>query len=261
MKLIISPAKKMNLCDTLPSTGLPLLIDRSRLLATTLRSMGYEQLKALWGCSDRLARAAFEQLRFLAPDSGWDEEGSALLTPAALSYEGIQYQSMAPSVMTTDQLTYLQEHLRILSGFYGVLRPFDGVVPYRLEMQARLACAGQKNLYGFWGDALAQALAAETDVVVNLASVEYAKAVTPHLQGGQGVRVITCLFGDVRADGRFTQRATYAKMARGSFVRWCAENHIEDPGDFPAFDIAYRLDEERSTPDTLIFTSTKGEQE
>ena len=88
------------------------------------------------------------------------------LTPAVLSYEGIQYQYMAPGVFETGQFAYLQEHLRILSGFYGLLRPFDGVVPYRLEMQARLPVDGHRDLYGFWGDKPARALAGETDLLV-----------------------------------------------------------------------------------------------
>ena len=89
---------------------------------------------------------------------------------------------------------YIREHLRILSGFYGLLRPFDGVTPYRLEMQARLSVDGKKDLYAFWGGRLAEHLAAETDLVLNLASKEYSRAVEPYLPAS--VRFLTCTFGE-----------------------------------------------------------------
>ena len=104
-----------------------------------------------------------------------------IIAPAVTAYEGIQYRYMAPGVMETVHLDYLRGHLRILSGFYGLLRPFDGVIPYRLEMQAQLKVDGCLDLYRFWGDRLARQLALETDCVLNLASKEYSKAVEPHL--------------------------------------------------------------------------------
>ena len=147
----------------------------------------------------------------------------------------------------------MQEHLRILSGFYGVLRPLDGVVPYRLEMQAKLAVDGARNLYEFWGDSLSRVLAAETDVIVNLASVEYAKAVVPSADRC-GARVLTCLFGTVDARDRLVQRSTAAKAARGTMVRWCAENAIKEPADLQAFDaLGYAFDPARSTDDCYVF--------
>ena len=155
-------------------------------------------------------------------------------------------------------LDYLDRHLRILSGFYGVLAPRDGVVPYRLEMQAKLALPAQRghgatsNLYEYWGDTLAHHVAQQFDVVVNVASVEYAKAVTPYL-AEMGVRVLTCLFGTVRpSDGRLVQRSTEAKAARGDFVRWCAEHAVEATCDLDGFDDrGYHLDPARSDADTL----------
>ena len=113
------------------------------------------------------------------------------LTPAVLAYEGIQYRYMAPGAFETGQYAYIREHLRILSSFYGLLRPFDGVTPYRLEMQTRLSVDGHKDLCGFWGARLADQLAAETDLVLNLASKEYSRAVEPHLP--PDVRFLTCI--------------------------------------------------------------------
>ena len=178
------------------------------------------------------------------------------LTPAILSYQGIQYQYMAPGVLESQALDYLQAHLRILSGFYGVLRPFDGVTPYRLEMQAKLAVEGAKNLYEFWGDRLAQTLAEEDGWVLNLASKEYSRAVAPHLP--QGTELITCRFG-IWKGGKLAERGTQCKMARGEMVRWLAQNQITRREDLPAFQgLGYRFDPSASTPTELIFY-TEGE--
>lgn len=226
---------------------LPRFVDDAARLAEAVRAHTLDEAKVLWQCSDALAELNFERFRTM------DVRAAGALTPAVLAYEGIQYHHLAPSVMTARQLDYLQEHLRILSGFYGVLRPLDGVVPYRLEMQAKLAVGGARDLYGFWGDRLCRALAEETDLVVNLASVEYAKAVLPYAERC-GVRVVTCLFGAIDARSRLVQRSTAAKAARGSMVRWCAENDVRDPAGLRAFDqLGHAFDKERSTEECLVF--------
>ena len=225
MRFIVSPAKKMSVVDdAFGWRDLPMFADRAARLADTVRALSYDEAKALWQCSDALAELNFERFRTLEVRSG-------ALTPAVLAYEGIQYQNLAPQVMTMEQLDYLQEHLRILSGLYGVVRPLDGVAPYRLS----------------------RVLAAETDVIVNLASVEYAKAVVPSADRC-GARVLTCLFGTVDARDRLVQRSTAAKAARGTMVRWCAENAIKEPADLQAFDaLGYAFDPARSTDDCYVF--------
>ncbi len=138
MRIIISPAKKMHEdADSLEPLGPPRFLPEAERLLSVLRPMPLRELKALWQCSDAIAALNAERLRRM------DLRGRQ--TPAVLSYEGIQYQYMAPGVFETGQFAYLQEHLRILSGFYGLLRPFDGVVPYRLEMQARLPVDGHRG--------------------------------------------------------------------------------------------------------------------
>ena len=123
---------------------------------------------------------------------------------------------MMPVVFTSSAMDYVREHLRILSGFYGVLSPFDGVTPYRLEMQAALSVGGSGNLYEFWGDRLYRAVLDEDRTILNLASKEYSKAVEKYLQPED--RLITIVFGEL-ADGRVKQKGTLAKMARGEMVR------------------------------------------
>ena len=126
MKIILSPAKKMNVDpDTLEPVGIPVFLERTEEILSWLRGKSYEELKRLWGCNDRIAEQNTQRLK--------DMELLERLTPAVLSYEGIAYQYMAPAVLEQGQLSYIQAHLRILSAFYGVLRPMDGVTPYRLE--------------------------------------------------------------------------------------------------------------------------------
>lgn len=255
LAVITSPAKKMRVVDAPPwPVRLPSMLDRAERLMREVQRLSLPEAQRLWRCSDRLAAINYE--RFSAMDLTGGAAGPGAvgpgLTAAAIAYEGIQYRHMAPEVMSEGELSWLDARLRILSGLYGVLRPLDGVVPYRLEMQARLAVDGARDLYGFWGDALYEALAAECDLIVNVASVEYARAVTPHVRD-DGPQVLTCLFGTVR-DGRLRQAATEAKAARGTFIRWCAERGVEGAGDLRGFDQrGYALDEGRSDKATLVF--------
>lgn len=176
------------------------------------------------------------------------EPSLAQLSPAAFSYAGIQYQHMAPQVMDEDSLAWLQDHLWILSGMYGCLRPFDAVRPYRLEMGAKLAVDGARNLYAFWGDKLARAVAGSGgETVVNLASVEYAKAVLPHLD--PSTPIATCVFSSSLRNGRPVQKSTESKAARGSMVRWMAENRIESAADLKRFDVGFAFAPELSHED------------
>lgn len=248
MRLIISPAKKMNVDrDSFPVSALPRFLDRTERLCHALQRMEPAALKALWKCNDAIARLNVERLAQMDLRQG--------LTPAFLSYEGIQYRYMAPGVFTAAELTWVEEHLRILSGFYGLLRPMDGVTPYRLEMQAKLAVDGHRDLYDFWGGQLAEALFSETDCVVNLASKEYSRCVTDHVPPGK--RVVTCVFGEEH-NGKLIEKGTLCKMARGEMVRFAAELQAQTPEELRAFGrLGYRFAPERSDGETYVFI--KGE--
>ena len=173
------------------------------------------------------------------------------LTPALFAYEGIAYQYMAPNVFTYEQLEYIAENLRILSGFYGVLQPFDGVTPYRLEMGAKQSVGGYKDLYEFWGDSIAQNICAESDLIINLASKEYSQTVEKHLP--PGARFLTVVFGE-HIGGKTVEKGTMCKMARGEMVRYMAENHIEQPERMQGFDrLSYRFCSEESDENSYTF--------
>ena len=244
MRIIIAPAKKMRSDDTLAWSGLPILLDRTEVLLAWMRSLSRDECQALWRCNDKLADLNYERVQRM--DLRRD------LTPALLSYEGIQYQYMAAGVLDESCYAYLDDHLRILSGFYGVLQPFDGVTPYRLEMQAKIQVAGCRSLYAFWGDALyGQVMPSDDHTVLNLASKEYASAVERHLQPQD--RFVTCVFGELVGQ-RVVQKGTFAKMARGEMVRFLAEKGATSPTDAQGFDrLGYRFDPDRSDDATLVF--------
>ncbi len=278
LEVIISPAKQMRVArDAFAPRGIPPYPRETerlwRALCDIERTQGPEGLQALWGVNEKLLAENIGRLHDFAPVADVDALDAAAVTrrvsAATFSYVGIQYRSMAPEVMDEDALAWLAEHLWILSGLYGCVRPFDAVAPYRLEMGAKLAVDGARDLYAFWGDKLAHAIeggnrsdgraagagdaegrcaAAATDdgvvTVVNLASVEYARAVLPHLS--PSVQVVTCTFGEALRDGKPVQRATASKIARGSMVRWMAEHGVTDARGLERFDVGYCLAPELS---------------
>ena len=263
MKIIISPAKKMNIdTDTLACRSVPVFLNETAELLTWMKNLTFVQAKELWKCNDKIAEQNYRRFQEM------DLERN--LTPAVIAYEGIQYQYMAPAVFRGAETDYIQEHLRILSGFYGVLKPFDGVVPYRLEMQAKASEAG--DLYKFWGDKLyrkvvrkekpvsgtpgteppmLESSGADKNLIVNLASKEYSKCVEKYLTSED--RYLTIVFGEL-TDGKVKQKGTLAKMARGEMVRYLAEHEVEDLEGIKGFDrLGYWFDEALSNEQEYVF--------
>ena len=244
MRIIISPAKQMREDgDSLEPRSLPVFLDRAERLRDHISGLSFEEQKRLWACNDKIAQENRE--RFL------DMDLRRGLTPAILSYDGIQYKYMAPSVFETGELSYIEEHLRILSGFYGVLRPMDGVRPYRLEMQSRASVDGHKDLYDFWGSSLYEEVVDDSHIIINLASKEYSRCIEKYL--GSEDRYISCIFGEL-SGGKVVQKGVYAKMARGEMVRFMASRGIEQPEQLRDFDWSgYGFDEGRSTDTQYVF--------
>ena len=175
MRIILSPAKKMNVnTDDLAPCGLPAFMEQTEEIVHFLQGLSYGEAKKLWACNDGIAEQNYDRLQQM--------DLYHQPTPAILSYEGIAYQYMAPSVFENGQFAYVQEHLRILSAFYGVVRPMDGVTPYRLEMQAKAKIAGTKDLYDYWGDRLYREVLDDSRVIINLASKEYSRCIEKYLQ-------------------------------------------------------------------------------
>lgn len=244
MRIIISPAKKMNIDDdTLSYSDLPVFLEDTAKIMKWMQTLSLEELKQLWKCNEKLAKENYDRFQNMCL--------TKRLTPAILSYEGIQYQYMAPAVFEKEMLSYVQQHLRILSGFYGVLKPMDGVTPYRLEMQAKTEIEGRKGLYDFWGSRLYQEVIDDSHIIINLASKEYSKCIESYIQPED--RFITCIFGEW-SDGKVVQKGTYAKMARGEMVRFMAEKNVTEPEEIKEFDaLGYHYREELSMDAEYVF--------
>lgn len=249
MQIIIAPARTMTVDnDSLPTDGVPHFLPQAEEILAWMRTLTYDELHRLWwNCSTRLAEKNYRWLQKM--------DLHHQLTPALLAFTGLQYQYMAPDVFSEAGLTYVKAHLRILSGFYGLLRPFDGIVPYRLGMGDRATVAGTKNLYQFWGSRLADSLFESDDLVLDLASVEYEKAITPYLTGER--QLVKCVFAK-EENGKIRQLSTQSKMARGNMVRYLAEGGINDLAGVKRFAVdgfCYRPD--LSQRNRLIFIQNK----
>ena len=244
MRIIISPAKKMKVDnDSLGHMSMPVFIEDTRQIMEWMKSLSLEEAKKLWGCNEKIAQQNYERFQNM--------NLTKTLTPAILSYEGIQYQYMAPAVFEDRMLAYVQEHLRILSGFYGVLRPMDGVTPYRLEMQAKTKIAGKRGLYEYWESKLYDEVIDDSHIIINLASKEYSQCIEKYLVPDD--RLITCVFGEF-VKGKVVQKGTYAKMARGEMVRFMAENHVTEPEDIKSFArLGYSFKSTLSTDTEYVF--------
>jgi len=249
MRIILSPAKKMKEnTDDLDCLNLPAFLNKTGFLLEWLKGKSYDDLKSLWNCSDSIVKQNVERL------SKMNLSQVETLTPAILSYEGLAFQYMAPTVFDEKQLLYIQEHLRILSGFYGVLKPMDGVTPYRLEMGSKCKVGSFANLYEFWGDSLYQEIKDESGIIVNLASKEYSKCIENYISNEE--RFITISFVE-ESNGKLVTKGTYAKMARGEMVRYMAENNICDIKEIKSFNrLGYVYKEAVSSETEFVFERT-----
>ena len=244
MKIIIAPAKIMKIDrDSFPIQSKPQFLDKTRILERFLKSRSNEQLKDLWHASENVTKQSILQLE----NMNLDER----LTPAILAFSGIQYQYMAPDLFTQPALDYIQKNLRILSGFYGMLRPFDGVCPYRLESNTKMVGFRDYSLYHFWGSDIAENLFQEDNIVIDLASKQYTRLVKPYLS--QGRQLITVDFQELKND-KWKTVGVHAKMARGEMVRYIAEKQIKNPTDLQDFnDFEFQFEPDVSTKDHYVF--------
>ena len=229
--------------DGIEPIDLPKYIDKSEEILVWLRSKSYDELKALWKCNDKIAQQNIKRIETMDLYNN--------LTPAVLAYEGIAYQYMAPAVFEEEHLEYVQEHLRILSAFYGVLKPMDGVSPYRLEMQAKASIASTRNLYDYWGKILYNSVKDESGIIINLASKEYSKCIEKYITSQD--KFITITFCELSGDKMVT-KGTYAKMARGEMVRFMAENSIDRPEEIKNFNrLGYLFRADLSSESEYVF--------
>lgn len=251
MLVVLSPAKKLDWSRGAEmDVSAPQLHVEANALAAHARALSPQELGKLMGISDKLATLNHRRFADFA-----DDPDPQTLRPAALAFAGDTYAGFDAPSLDGDSLRWALRHLRILSGLYGVLRPLDGIQPYRLEMGSKLANPRGRDLYAWWGGALAEALntaaaEAETDVLVNCASQEYFGAVDRDVLTP---RVITPVFMEERG-GAPKVVSFYAKKARGAMARFLCEHRITDSAALTAFDTGgYRFAPDLSEPDKPVF--------
>ena len=245
MIAIISPAKNMQIVRREElSLGQPAFYDDAKALAGILKECQPYELEELMHVNPRLAVQAFLDYQ------NWDSDRE--LTAALLAYHGLQYRNIQPEDFTAEDFRAADERLRIISGLYGVLRPTDGIMPYRLEMQYPLPIP-EKTLYCYWGSRIYENLFASRRPVINLASGEYAKTVERYLRPGD--RMIECRFCRWK-NGKLKTVATSAKMARGRMVRFIIKERLTEPEQLKDFQWdGYGYAPERSGENCYVFVA------
>ncbi|MFT4979916.1 MAG: cytoplasmic iron level regulating protein YaaA (DUF328/UPF0246 family) [Myxococcota bacterium] len=253
MLCILSPAKTLDLTphpSPQPSSQ-PLLLGESAPLAVLGAGLSVAALRKLMKLSEALAEKTASQ--FSAFELPFTDDNTL---PAALTFAGTVYQGLDARTLSDDDLRYAHSHLAILSGLYGVLRPLDGMQPYRLEMGTRLETPRGKGLYAYWGERVTAQLDAMTvghrdRTVVDLASQEYSRVVQPEGLAGGMLRV---KFKE-RKDGVLKTVAVYAKRARGELARYAVVERLEEPGGLRGFTgMGYRYDAAASAAGEWVFT-------
>lgn len=252
MLTVISPAKTLDY-ETPPHIDLatqPRFLSHSGDLITVLESLSVQGVAELMKLSDKLA--SLNVARYNSWPSNLTSENAK---QAILAFKGDVYTGLDAATLSEAQLNYAQQHLRILSGLYGVLRPLDLMYPYRLEMGTKLKTPQGTNLYQFWGAQLTDSLNEELlqddhPTIINLASNEYFKAIQPKTLNA---RIVTPVFKDWKS-GQYKIISFYAKKARGLMARYILENQVNEPQALKDFDYeGYRFSETMSEGDTWVF--------
>jgi len=253
MLAILSPAKKLDF-ESEPVTDAfsqPVLLDDAEKIAAKARKLSRPKLKAMMHISDKLADLNYQRFQAFEPPFDLSNARQAALTFAGDTYVGFD----APSLKKKD-LLYAQEHVRILSGLYGLLRPLDLIQPYRLEMGTKFPIGRNEDLYGFWGTRITDALNDATEgqknrTVVNLASNEYAKSVKPK---GLAGRMITPVFKEEK-DGQARVIGLFAKRARGMMARFMVTERVDTEDGLKDFtEDGYRYQPEASDETSWVFS-------
>lgn len=250
MLVVISPAKRLDWEERDVAMTAPDFQGDAIRLTKTARNLTLGKLKDLMHLSDDLAK--LNRDRFKAFE---DAPSVGVTRPAALAFAGDTYQGLEAQTLDSDEMAWAQEHLRILSGLYGVLRPLDAIQPYRLEMGSRLKTRRGTNLYEYWGDDLSKALNAQgasvgTETLINCASQEYFGAVALK---SLKLRVITPAFMEDKGQGPKIV-SFFAKKARGAMARFVVQNRLTHPDDILGFEAGgYAYKPDLSTKDKPVF--------
>jgi cytoplasmic iron level regulating protein YaaA (DUF328/UPF0246 family) len=252
MIAIISPAKRLDFDNRVDFKPTEVRFKKeTKSLIETLRQKSEKEVQTLMSLSDRLANLNLERYQQFQTDATPKDAKQALF-----AFQGDVYQGMQADTFDKNDVDYAQQHLRMLSGLYGILRPLDMIQPYRLEMGTKLSINGHDTLYSFWGDKIAKALQKDLqeqgdDIIINLASNEYFKAVDTK---AMEARIVDVDFKEVKA-GKYKTVAIYAKKARGMMAHFMIKNKISNPQHLQGFDYdGYTFNDSISEGNKLVFT-------
>ena len=255
MLILLSPAKNLNFERTVETADLtqPRLTKDTEQLVKRAKRLSRAKLRQLMDISEDLSDLNYHRFQAMAeglPDSD--------ARPALTAFNGDVYRGLDAETLSDDDIAFAQDHLRILSGLYGLLRPLDVIHPYRLEMGTRLDTRRGDTLYDFWGDRISKLINEDLSVgegpVVNLASNEYFTAVK---KKALATDVIDVVFREEK-DGKSRVISFYAKYARGLMARWIIQNRVSDPADLSKFNLdGYKLDNSASNAQKLVFSRSQ----
>lgn len=249
MKVIISPAKNMKMPEICPyEMTMPEFQTQSLKIWEVLRQMNPWELESVLKVNEKLAVLAFMDYKAFMPYAS--DDGQTPHRPALMVYDGLVFKNIEAHQFSNEEMMNAQQCLRILSGFYGVLKPLDAIMPYRLEMQCKVKIEG-KNLYQFWNRSIYENICDNQDLVLNLASEEYAKCVRKYLAPWDRLIDVEFL---VYKNGKLKTITAWAKMARGRMVRYIIKNRIDNIEDVKKFDdLDYQFVPELSHERKLVF--------
>lgn len=242
MIVFISPAKGFN---NIESTGneLPIFYKDTKKIISRLKRLNQTEISNLMKVNKEISKLNYNRYKSFKIDTNG--------MPAILAYDGLQYKNMMPSTFSIQELNFSNEHIRILSGLYGILKPLDSIYPYRLEMQTKLDVKNYNNLYEFWGDKLYKELEKDSSgVIINLSSDEYSKCIKKYVS--DNVKFISCSF-KVNKNGKMIVHSTSSKTARGQMVNFIVKNNIDDYEKLKEFnEDGYKFVEEVATEKSNI---------
>ena len=242
--ILIHSSKTMRSATPIEPVTTPALIAKAEELATYVRTLSPTQIQKTMSLSETLARKTH------ATWAEWNAKPSEQ-SLAIDSFIGDIYSGLQANTLSAQDRDYAQQTLRILSGLYGILRPYDGVRPYRLEMGYKLPNSHYKSLYAYWGMSIAEVLPTD-GLVVNLSAVEYTKTVLPYIEK---TRVVAPRFLTKNSEtGELKQVIVHTKIARGAFARWLIQSRATSPDDLIQFtELNYRYEPSLSTPEEPVF--------
>lgn len=248
MLIVITPAKVMKRDNAfLPFATLPQRLKDTQLILDYLKTLEVNQVKKMLKCNDHIALDTYRNYQMM--------ELTTNLVPAILAYDGIQYQNMGCNIFSDDDFDYASKHVRILSGFYGVLRAMDGVVPYRLELNNDIKMDGYNNLAAFWNRKMYDDLVKDDHVILDLGAKQYTRMITKYRTAK--VNYVKCYFKEA-INGELKEIGVYVKIARGKMCQYLIKNKINLLEEVKQFnELGYYFNQDLSNEENYVFVRKK----